>query len=87
MDGFLCWLILGVLLIVSEFFVPGFIIIFFGVSACVVGGLVFLFPSFSLYFCNTLAQKRQNDAICLVCQVNAVAHIVGGIERTARIYK
>ena len=48
MDRFLCWLILGVMLIVSEFFVPGFIIIFFGVSACAVGLIAYLFPSLAL---------------------------------------
>ncbi len=39
------WLLLGILLVVSEFVVPGFVICFFGVAAILVAGLYALFPS------------------------------------------
>ncbi|MBO5900543.1 MAG: NfeD family protein [Lentisphaeria bacterium] len=44
MDRFWCWLIAGVILMMSEFVVPGFIIVFFGLGACLTGVLALLFP-------------------------------------------
>ena len=36
------WLIIGLLLIMSEFVLPGLLMIFFGLGACVVSGVCFL---------------------------------------------
>lgn len=44
MDGFWYWLIAGVILVMSEFVVPGFVIVFFGLGACATGILALLFP-------------------------------------------
>ena len=44
MDRFWYWLIAGVILMMSEFVVPGFVIVFFGLGACVTGVLALLFP-------------------------------------------
>lgn len=44
MSSFWYWLIAGVILMVSEFIVPGFIIVFFGLGACITGVLALLFP-------------------------------------------
>lgn len=41
------WLIAGIVMIIAEFFVPGLIICFFGVSALIVGVLHLLIPSLS----------------------------------------
>ena len=38
------WLIVGALLVLAEFVVPGFIIIFFGMGCLLTGLLMFLFP-------------------------------------------
>jgi len=38
------WVIAGLLLVLSEFAVPGFVVCFFGASAMLVGGLTWLFP-------------------------------------------
>lgn len=35
------WLIIGLLLILSEFAIPGLLVIFFGLGACVVSGICF----------------------------------------------
>lgn len=48
MDKFWCWLILGMVLLISEFFLPGFIIFFFGVAACAVSIVTFLAPELGL---------------------------------------
>ncbi len=37
-------MIAGVILMISEFIIPGFIIVFFGLGACVTGVLALLFP-------------------------------------------
>ena len=42
------WLIIGTILILSEFIVPGFVICFFGVSAIVTGVLYWFVPGLSL---------------------------------------
>lgn len=41
-NGYAFWLLLGLLLLVSEFFVPGLIAAFFGIGALVVGVLTML---------------------------------------------
>ena len=41
------WLSLGLILAISEFVVPGFVIIFFGFGALFVGVLVWMFPALS----------------------------------------
>ena len=48
MEKFWCWLILGMILLMSEFFIPGFIIFFFGVAACLVGVVTFFVPELGL---------------------------------------
>ncbi|MBP5509412.1 MAG: NfeD family protein [Kiritimatiellae bacterium] len=40
----LIWVISGIVLLIVEVATPGFVIGFFGISACLVGGLVYLFP-------------------------------------------
>jgi len=40
----LFWLILGVILVGSEFIIPGFVIFFFGIGALIMAGLTKLFP-------------------------------------------
>ncbi len=42
MPVYLIWIIVGLILIISEFFIPGLIAIFFGVAALIVGLLVYL---------------------------------------------
>lgn len=42
------WLILGLLLIGAEFIIPGFVIIFFGIAALIMGGISFIFPGIAL---------------------------------------
>lgn len=41
-DGYAFWLLLGLLLLISEFFVPGVIAVFFGIGALLVGLLTLL---------------------------------------------
>ena len=48
MNIFWYWLILGIVLLVSEFFLPGFIIFFFGVAACAVSVITFGAPKLGL---------------------------------------
>lgn len=48
MEKFWCWLIFGMILLVSEFFIPGFIIFFFGVGACVVSIITFFAPELGM---------------------------------------
>lgn len=47
-DAYLCWIISGLLMMVMEFAVPGFVIIFFGAGAVVTGLLLGLFPSMNV---------------------------------------
>lgn len=42
------WFIAGVIFILAEFAIPGFVICFFGVSALIVSGLIWLIPSLSI---------------------------------------
>ena len=42
------WLIAGVVLILAEFIIPGFVICFFGAAALLVGVLLLIFPAMSL---------------------------------------
>ena len=42
------WIILGIILCLSEFLVPGFVICFFGVAAIVMGLVTAIFPSMGL---------------------------------------
>ena len=44
----LLWLIAGIILILSEFIIPGFIICFFGAAAIVTGILYWFFPMITL---------------------------------------
>ena len=44
MNSFWCWLIAGVILMTSEFVIPGFIVVFFGLGACITGVAALLFP-------------------------------------------
>ena len=39
------WFIAGIVLILAEFIIPGFVICFFGGAALIVGALLWLFPS------------------------------------------
>ena len=48
MEKFWCWLIFGMILLVSEFFIPGFIIFFFGVGACLVSIIMFFAPKLGM---------------------------------------
>ena len=38
------WLILGLVLLASEFLIPGFVIFFFGIAALVIAGITWLIP-------------------------------------------
>ena len=42
------WLSCGVMLVLAEFVIPGFVICFFGVSAMVVAGIRWIFPALPL---------------------------------------
>ena len=42
------WIICGILMILMEFGMPGFVICFFGLSALITGGVVFVFPALTL---------------------------------------
>ncbi|MBE6408475.1 MAG: NfeD family protein [Lentisphaerae bacterium] len=42
------WFIAGVILILAEFMIPGFVICFFGIAALIVAGLVWLIPALSV---------------------------------------
>ena len=44
------WLILGLVLLASEFLIPGFVIFFFGVAAIVMAGITLLIPGLSTNF-------------------------------------
>ena len=44
----LLWLIVGIILILSEFIIPGFIICFFGAAAIITGILYWFIPSLAL---------------------------------------
>ena len=48
MELYWIWLAAGVLMILLELVVPGFVICFFGISALVAGAVDFFFPAFSL---------------------------------------
>lgn len=41
----LVWVICGLMLMLSEFFIPGFVIIFFGAGSILTGLLLWIFPS------------------------------------------
>ena len=47
MEKFWCWLICAIVLLLSEFVLPGFIIFFFGIGACVVSVAAFFIPEIS----------------------------------------
>jgi len=38
------WIVIGLLLFVLEMLIPGFVLMWFGVGALLVGGLLFIFP-------------------------------------------
>ena len=38
------WIVLGLVLFVLEMMIPGFVLLWFGVSAILVGGLLYIFP-------------------------------------------
>jgi membrane protein implicated in regulation of membrane protease activity len=42
------WLVFGMILIIAEIFIPSFTIVWFGLGALAVGGLIGLFPALSL---------------------------------------
>jgi membrane protein implicated in regulation of membrane protease activity len=42
------WLVFGMLLMITEIFVPNFTLVWFGLAAIVVSGLMLIFPSISL---------------------------------------
>lgn len=48
MELYWIWLAAGVLMILLELVIPGFVICFFGISALIAGIVDFLFPSFPL---------------------------------------
>lgn len=52
------WICIGILLILSEFAVPGLVVCFFGASALVVAALLFFFPgltlAWQLFICGVL---------------------------------
>ncbi len=48
MEYYWFWLAGGVLMILLELVMPGFVICFFGISALVAGGMNFFFPGFPL---------------------------------------
>ena len=50
MEKFWYWLIFGVILLVSEFFIPGFIIFFFGVAACLVSVIMYFVPELAFFW-------------------------------------
>lgn len=45
-----CWFIAGIILILSEFIVPGFIICFFGVASLIMAGVMYFYPGIPLVF-------------------------------------
>jgi len=42
------WLVLGMVLLIAEVFAPAFVIVWFGVAALIVGGLLFLAPTLDI---------------------------------------
>ena len=42
LQPYLYWIIMGIILLIMEFFIPGFIIFFFGIGAIVTGVLAYL---------------------------------------------
>ncbi len=51
MNGLYTWIAIGLVLIISEFFVPGFIIFFFGIASILVGILQMFIPGMSFPVC------------------------------------
>lgn len=48
MEKFWYWLIFGMILLISEFFIPGFVIFFFGVAACLVSVVTYCAPELGI---------------------------------------
>lgn len=73
------WIVAGLLLILSEFIVPGFIIFFFGVGALFTGFLLFLFDGMPIYL--QLVNFAVSSVILLLVLRRLFPGIFGGKER------
>ena len=74
------WLIAGVVLIVLEFPIPGFVIFFFGVSALICGGVLLLFPGLPLVW-QVLIFAVGGGALALLSRRLAPGIFRGGSSR------
>ena len=77
------WTVVGLLLILSEFIVPGFIIFFFGVGALLTGCLLFLFEGMPVYL--QLVVFAVSSVILLLVLRRLFPGIFGGKERKSAL--
>ncbi len=73
------WIVAGLLLILSEFIVPGFLIFFFGVGALFTGCLMFVFNNMPVYM--QLVIFAVSSVILLFALRHFFPGIFGGKER------
>lgn len=71
------WLVAGLLLMLLEFVVPGFVIIFFGIGAILVGLLLWLFPGMS-----EMTQIVLLPALSLACLAVFRRFFVSSVSKT-----
>jgi membrane protein implicated in regulation of membrane protease activity len=76
------WLICGVLMILMEFGIPGFVICFFGVSALITGGLSYFFPELALAW-QLLIFSAGGAALALLCRWLVPGIFKGGKRQNA----
>lgn len=77
------WIVAGLLLILSEFIVPGFIIFFFGMGALFTGCLMFLFDGMPVYL--QLVNFAVSSVILLLVLRRLFPGIFGGKERNSTL--
>ncbi len=76
------WLIAGAILVLSEFIVPGFIIIFFGAGALVTGGLMLMF---GLHPAAQIIIFSVTSVILLLTVRRYMPNIFGGREKRGEL--
>jgi membrane protein implicated in regulation of membrane protease activity len=71
----LCWLVVGIVLILLEFVIPGVVICFFGVSAIIASAIVFIFSGIALTY-QLLIFAIGGAVLALLCR----RYFKGGIK-------
>lgn len=84
MDLSVVWLIAGLVLMVLEFVVPGFVIIFFGVGGLITGTAVWLFPAMEASFTAQGLCFALTSVLALVVGRRCFRNLLGGKAEPSR---